>query len=131
MQSKLKSQPPGWAPPRVEPRRPAEAVLLGRRLGALLLVAAFALFLQGGALAEDNAGPIVNVNTATLEELQALPGVGASRANAILEARQVRGGFASVDDLLAVKGIGPSGLERLRPYARTSGPTRLGELSER
>ena len=67
----------------------------------------------------------VNVNTATLEELQSLPGVGASRAQAILNEREARGGFRSVDDLLDVKGIGPSGLERLRPHARTSGPTRV------
>ncbi len=101
-----------------------------RLWSAALLVVALALFLHGGAVAEDTAGPIVNVNTATLEELQALPGVGATRAHAILETRQARGGFASVDDLLEVKGIGPTGLERLRPHARTSGPTRLGELSE-
>lgn len=99
--------------------------VLGRLRPLLLL--AVALTLCNAALAE---GPVVNVNTATLEELQALPGVGETRANAILETRQTRGGFASVDDLLEVKGIGPSSLERLRPHARTTGPTRLGELAE-
>lgn len=99
---------------------------MGRRLGAALAIALIALTVQVGAHADaGGAGPVVNVNTATAAELQALPGVGASRANAILEARKAKGGFQSVDDLLTVKGIGPSGLERMRPHARTSGPTRV------
>lgn len=58
-------------------------------------------------------GPL-NVNTATAEELQLLPGVGPSIAAAIIEHRQRIGGFASVDGLLAVSGIGPSKLELIR-----------------
>lgn len=98
-----------------------------RDLGAALAVAVLALVLGSAAAAE---GPLVNVNTATHEELQALPGVGAARADAILEARSERGGFKSLDDLLVVKGIGPAGLERLRPHARISGPTRIGGSTE-
>jgi len=59
------------------------------------------------------AGPL-NVNTAGAEELQSLPGVGPAIAAAIVERRRRIGGFASVDGLLAVSGIGPSKLELIR-----------------
>jgi competence protein ComEA len=60
----------------------------------------------------------VNVNTATAEELIALPGIGEKRAQAILDMRKQKGGFKSVDELTEVKGIGPVNLEKLRPYVR-------------
>jgi hypothetical protein len=57
--------------------------------GALL---ALTLFTLGSAsLAADFSG-VVNVNTATVEELEQLPGIGASRARALVEARERRGG---------------------------------------
>lgn len=58
-------------------------------------------------------GPL-NLNTATAEQLESLPGVGPAIAAAIVEHRQRIGGFASVDGLLAVSGIGPSKLELIR-----------------
>ena len=66
---------------------------------------------------------VVNVNAASLDQLQMLPGVGESRAKAIVAARKQRGGFKSVDELVEVKGIGEALLARLRPYVRTSGNT--------
>lgn len=59
------------------------------------------------------AGP-VHLNTATLEELDALPGVGPVTAQKILDYRQQHGAFGSVDDLDAIPGIGPTRLEQLR-----------------
>jgi competence protein ComEA len=59
------------------------------------------------------AGPL-DLNTATLEQLDALPGVGPATAQAIIDERDRRGGFTSVDDLLDVRGIGPAKLEQLR-----------------
>lgn len=56
----------------------------------------------------------VAVNSATAEQLQTLPGIGAVTARRILEYRQAHGPFASVDDLLQVKGVGPHTLERIR-----------------
>jgi competence protein ComEA len=48
-------------------------------------------------------------------DLEGLPGVGPALAGRILAERERIGGFAQVEDLLAVRGIGPATLERLRP----------------
>jgi competence protein ComEA len=58
-------------------------------------------------------GP-VSLSSATLEELDALPGVGPVTAQKILDYRTEHGPFASVDDLDAVPGIGPTRIEQLR-----------------
>ena len=65
----------------------------------------------------------VNVNTATVEELQLLPGIGAARARAVVDERKRRGGFDRIDDLLDVKGIGETSLEQLRPHVTLEGKT--------
>lgn len=49
---------------------------------------------------------LVNINTASLEELDALPGVGPSTAQAIIDDREQNGPFASLEDLMRVSGIG-------------------------
>jgi competence ComEA-like helix-hairpin-helix protein len=62
------------------------------------------------------APPVLNLNTATLTELDALPGLGPARAAAVLQYRERHGSFASVDDLARVPGLGPAALARLREY---------------
>lgn len=64
--------------------------------------------------AEDTppAGPI-NINTASQEDLETLPGIGPSKAAAIIEYRQQHGPFARIEDLQEVKGIGPKTFEAL------------------
>lgn len=60
----------------------------------------------------------VLLNTATVEDLRRLPGVGPKRADAILALRSRLGRFRTVEDLLKVKGIGRATLRRLRPLVR-------------
>lgn len=62
---------------------------------------------------------VVNLNTATVEELDALPGVGPVTAAAIVAWRTANGRFANVDQLGEVDGIGPARLEKLRALVET------------
>lgn len=68
----------------------------------------------GGAPPSTGPTPPVSLSSATLEELDALPGVGPVTAQRILDYRAEHGPFASVDDLDAVPGIGPARMEQLR-----------------
>jgi competence protein ComEA len=68
----------------------------------------------GGA---SGAGGKVNLNTATLDQLESLPGIGEVLGQRILDYRQAHGPFHSVDDLLNVSGIGPSHLADLKDQA--------------
>ncbi|MFH0931279.1 MAG: ComEA family DNA-binding protein [Candidatus Zixiibacteriota bacterium] len=56
----------------------------------------------------------VNLNTATLKELESLPGIGPELGKRILEFREKKGNFSSIDELVNVKGIGPKTLEKLK-----------------
>jgi len=58
----------------------------------------------------------VNINMATSEELQQVPGIGPATAEKILQMRKSYGPFKSVDDLLAIRGLGPKRLEKMRKY---------------
>lgn len=63
------------------------------------------------------AGP-VDLNAATLDDLDDLPGVGPATAQAIVDERERRGGFGAVDELLDVRGIGDAKLAALRDLVR-------------
>ncbi|NOQ77301.1 MAG: helix-hairpin-helix domain-containing protein [Methylococcaceae bacterium] len=60
------------------------------------------------------AGDTVNVNTANMEQLQSINGIGESTATAIIEYREMNGSFSHVSDLVNVKGIGEKKLAKLR-----------------
>ena len=60
------------------------------------------------------ATTLVNINTATLEELDALPGVGPATAQAIIDDREANGPFASEEDIMRVSGIGEKRYEKLK-----------------
>jgi competence protein ComEA len=68
-----------------------------------------------GSAAGSPAGTKVNLNTATQAQLEALPGIGPTYAQAIIAERQARGGFKSVNELRNVRGIGDKRFEQLAP----------------
>jgi competence protein ComEA len=76
-----------------------------KAIGSLLLLASF---IAGTAYAA------VNINTATQSELEAVKGLGPSKAKAILEYREKQGNFRNVDELTNVKGFGKASINKLR-----------------
>ena len=73
---------------------------------------------SGAVLRALRDGENFELNRATQQDLQLLPGVGPKIAERILQERARRGGFERVEDLLAVQGIGPAKLERLARFVR-------------
>jgi competence protein ComEA len=88
----------------VVPRRGATAPASGAAAGPS----------TGGPVAGPSTGGPVQLSTATLEQLDSLPGIGPVTAQKILDYRQKHGAFTSVDELDAVPGIGPARLDQLR-----------------
>lgn len=85
---------------------------------ALGLAFAIAFLASSGvALAASAPAPTgkVNINTASAEQLAALPGIGDTLAARIVEQRQKSGAFKSVQELMTVKGIGEKNLAKLEP----------------
>jgi competence protein ComEA len=85
----------------------------------LLLVLILWFAASGTALA------VVNVNTATKEELTSLKGVGDKRAQEIIDYRKKNGNFKSVDDLEKVPGIGPGLMKQIRSEVTVTGKTSI------
>jgi competence protein ComEA len=59
---------------------------------------------------------VLNLNTATAEQLQRLPGVGPSLAKRIVDFREKKGGFKRIEELLAVPGISEKKWQQLKEY---------------
>jgi competence ComEA-like helix-hairpin-helix protein len=68
---------------------------------------------------------VVNLNTATPEELARVPGIGPARADAIVRLRERVRTFRHVDDILRVRGIGRVTIRAMRPYLTLAGATTL------
>ena len=86
-----------------------------KKLKHLVWVVVFSVVLMGSVWAGT-----INLNMASKEELQTLPGIGPKVAERILAYREQYGPFKSVEELLEIKGIGPKKLEKIRSLVTTS-----------
>ena len=69
-------------------------------------------------LSENDVGTKVNINTAKLEELQNIPGVGPSIAQAIIDYRKENGKFKNIEDIKNVSGVGESKYKNMESYIK-------------
>jgi len=95
--------------------------------GTLLSILVFGFLFSQISLATKKKPPDrpVNLNTATSEQLQQVPGIGPVTAGKILQMRKTYGPFKSVDDLLAIRGLGAKRLEKMRKYLTVGKPAAL------
>lgn len=92
------------------------SVDMGRRTFiSFVILAAFCPFALTASTKKPPLKPI-NINTANSDELQQVPGIGPATAEKILQMRKSYGAFKSVDDLLAIKGLGRKRLDKMRKY---------------
>lgn len=91
----------------------------------ILLALILCLALAGTAAA------VVNINTATKEELTTIKGIGDKRAQEIIDYRKKNGDFKSVDELEKVPGIGPGTMKQIRSQVTVSGKTATDKPAEK
>jgi competence protein ComEA len=98
----------------------------------LLVIAGDRVAGQGKAPAKAAAAVSspVNINTATVAQLEGLPGIGARTAQAIVDQRQKKGPYKKIEELMNVKGIGEKSFLRLKPMV-TVGPEKAEKPSDR
>jgi competence protein ComEA len=100
---------------------------MNRKLAPVFAVILALGLCQGFADDSETTAGVVNINQASIEQLQLLPRIGPSLSQRIVDFREENGPFASVDELIAVNGIGERSLEDLRPYVSLEGGTTLEE----
>jgi competence protein ComEA len=74
------------------------------------------------ATSSASSGTPINLNTATVAQLETLPGIGKSTAERILEYRQKNGGFKKVEDLMNVRGIGEKSFLKMKALITVTAP---------
>lgn len=95
--------------------------ITGRIFKIALLALTLAFIIGSSAFANDQEMVKIDLNSATVEELAKLPGIGKKKAEAIVAYRSGNGEFNSVDDLVKVDGIGEKVLEKIREHLTVAG----------
>jgi len=85
---------------------------------------------QNAPRTEAKPSAVVNLNTATATDLQALPGIGASTAARIVEYRQKHGPFKKIEDLMNVRGVGERSFLKLRPMITVAPKAETGRSQQ-
>ena len=99
---------------------------MNRRTRATLAIAALWLVVAALLGAQSSQG-VVNINTATAEQLDFLPRIGPALASRIIEFRDANGKFKSTEELILVRGIGERLYGTLQPFVTVEGTTTLKE----
>jgi len=88
-----------------------------------LCLSCFFLFAAPAIARKHPPAQPLDINSATAEQLQQVPGIGPKTAGAIVHMRETSGPFRRVDDLLAIRGIGKKKYRMMRPYLTVRSPT--------
>ncbi len=91
-------------------------------LGACFCVSSAFLFVVPTIAKKHPPAQPLDINSATAEQLQQVPGIGPKMAEAIVHMRETSGPFRRVDDLLAIRGIGKKKYRMIRPYVTVHPP---------
>lgn len=99
-----------------------------RHIVRALLVCVFAFLVGGVGIAQDKpTDKQIDINTASVEQLETLPGIGRATAQRIVEYRQKNGSFRKLEELMNVRGIGEKSFLKLKPLiaiqAKTEKPS--------
>lgn len=90
--------------------------LVSRSCCAALALATILCFSSGSAAKKNPPAHPIDLNTATVKELEQVPGVGPTTAKAIVDFRAKGGHFRRVTDLLVIRGISEAKLKKMRPF---------------
>ena len=104
-----------------------KCVLAGLLMSALLTAAVPDALAQQPATMTKAA--TIDLNSASVSDLESLPGVGRRTAERIVEYRQKNGSFKKIEELMNVKGIGEKNLERIQPHLSLGEPAAKGTAS--
>ena len=106
------------------PRRMNAAAVLNVLVSCVAIAVFLILTPATDAAKKHPSSKPVDLNTATVQELEQLPGIGPTTAKSIVRFRTKSGPFRRVEDLLAVRGISETKLQKLRPYITVGPPAK-------